>query len=141
MTPKEIESAAMSDAFYDVNLEKFNNIISHKIVVDLIINSPILFKVNYILLWIFSESLTFVYILIFGALIFKLDKFSEVRKIQKTAKIWFFLKNINFCFFENSHKHRLNDITYKYSKEEKENLKDLKLIKDDSDNKEINNND
>ena len=42
MTPKEIESAAMSDAFYDVNLEKFNNIISHKIVVDLIINSPIL---------------------------------------------------------------------------------------------------
>ena len=130
--------------FYQKILFSYN-IISYKIVIDLIINFPILiffiFKVNNILLWISSEFLTFIYILIFGALIFKLDKFNEVRKIQKTVKIWFFLKNINFCFFDNSYKYCLNDITYKYSKGEIEILKDLKLIEDESDNKEINNND
>ena len=130
--------------FYQKILFSYN-IIFYKTVVDLIINSPILiffiFKVNHILLWISSEFLTFVYILIFGALIFKLDKLNEVRKIQKTVKIWFFLKNIDFCFFDNSYKYCLNDITYKYSKEEKEILKDLKLLEDESDNKENNNND
>ena len=121
------------------------NIISYKIVADLIINFPIifffLFKVNNTPFWIFSEFLTFLYILIYGALIFKLDKFNEIRKIPKIVKIWFFLKNINFCFFDSFYKYCLNDITYKYSKEEKRILKDLKLIEVEFDNKEIINND
>ena len=113
-----------------------SDIISIKILLDLIINFPILvillFKIDNTLLWIISEIFTFFYILIFGALILKIDKINEIGKIPKVIKTWFFLKDINFCFCDNYQDYYLNDITYKYSKEEKQMLKSLKLIVDET---------
>ena len=113
-----------------------SDIISIKILLDLIINFPILvillFKIDNTLLWIISEIFTFFYILIFGALILKIDKINEIGKIPKVIKTWFFLKDINFCFCDYYQNYYLNDITYKYSKEEKQMLKSLKLIVDET---------
>jgi hypothetical protein len=111
-----------------------SDIILFKIVADLIINCPILifliFKSSNTLFWIFSEIIVYLYILIFGALIFKLDKINEIGKIPAVIKIWFFWKNIKFPFYEYYHKNCLIDNTYKYSNQQKQMLKDLKLIDD-----------
>ena len=111
-----------------------SDIILIKIVADLIINCPILifllFKSSNTLFWITSEILIYLYILIFGALILKLDKINEIGKIPPVIKIWFFWKNIKFSFYEYYHKYFLIDNTYKYSKQQKQILKDLKLLDD-----------
>ena len=111
-----------------------SDIILVKIVADLIINCPILifliFKSSNTLFWITSEILIYLYILIFGALILKLDKINEIGKIPPVIKIWFFWKNIKFSFYEYSHKNFLLDNTYKYSRQQKQMLKDLKLLDD-----------
>ena len=111
-----------------------SDIISIKIVADLIINSPILifliFKASNTLFLIFSEALIYLYILIFGALNIKLDKINEIGKIPKVIKIWFFWKDIRFSFYNYDYKCCLLDNTYKYSREEKQMLKNLKLLDD-----------
>ena len=119
----------------------FSYIISFKNLVDLILNSPILifliFKVNHTLFWLIAECFIFSYILIFGALIFKIDKLNEIGKIPKIVKMWFFWKNINFCLTDNFYQYCLYDNVYKYSKEEKRMLKNLNLIEMEDENEKI----
>ena len=64
-----------------------------------------------------------------GALIFKIDKNNEIGKISRKIKYWFALKDFNFHFGYEDHKIIINENTYKYSKEEKEILQNLKLDK------------
>ena len=121
-----------------------SDIIIFKIISDLIINIPILiFLISNIcntLLWIFNQIIIFSYIIIFGALNFKLDKYNEIGKIPKLVKIWFLWKYIKFSFWENNYKYCLRDNTYRYNKTEKQILKDLEIIDDteDTDNIQIN---
>ena len=117
------------------------DIISFKIIVDLIINSSalliLIFKVNNYFSWIISEILVYLYILIFGALIIKIDKMNEIGKIEESIKFWFFWKYIKFPFYENYNNHFLIDNTYKYSLEQRAILKDLKIINDNVENEKI----
>ena len=121
-----------------------SDIIIFKIISDLIINIPILiFLISNTcntLLWIFNQIIIFSYIIIFGALNFKLDKYNEIGKIPKLVKIWFLWKYIKFSFWENNYKYCLRDNTYRYNKTEKQILKDLEIIDDteDTDNIQIN---
>ena len=116
-------------------------IITFKNMVDLILISPILifliFQVNHTLFWIMSECFIFSYILIFGALIFKLDKLNEIGKIPKIVKMWFFWKYIHFCFYDKFYQHYLMDNTYKYSKDEKRILQNLDFIEIEDENERI----
>ena len=121
-----------------------SDIIIFKIISDLIINIPILiFLISNTcntLLWIFNQIIIFSYIIIFGALNFKLDKYNEIGKIPKLVKIWFLWKYIKFSFWENNYKYCLRDNTYRYNKTEKQILNDLEIIDDteDTDNIQIN---
>ena len=132
-------SELFANKIYDMLYGKIlfsTDIILFKIIADLIINCPILlfliFESSNILFWILSEIFIYLYILIFGALILKLDKINEIAKIPPLIKICFFWKYIRFSFFEYYYKNCLIDNTYKYSNQQKQMLKDLKLI-DDSD--------
>ncbi len=102
-----------------------------KTICDILINIPVsiflIFKICNSFFMIITEVLLFLYILILGALYFNIDKNNDVGKISKTIKFWFKLKSINFYFRLNEHKNYINENTYKYSKEEKKLLKDLKL--------------
>ena len=118
-----------------------SDIIFVKIVADLIINCPILifliFEGSNFLFWISSEIFIYLYILIFGALILKLDKKNEIGKIPPVIKIWFFWKDIKFSFYDYFHKNCLIDNTYKYSIQQRQMLKDLKLIDDEDEYEKI----
>ena len=111
------------------------DIFTFKIILDLLINTPILvfliFKVSNSFFLIVTEIILYFYIKILGALYFKIDKNNDIGKISKNIKYWFSLKKFNFHFGENDHKIFINENTYKYSKEEKEILKQLKLDKID----------
>ena len=111
----------ISNKIYNMTTQKIlfsSYVITFKNMVDLILISPnlifLIFKVNHTLFWVISECFIFSYILIFGALIFKLDKLNEIGKIPKFVKMWFFWKNIHFCFYDKFYQHWLYDNTYKY---------------------------
>ena len=112
-----------------------SDIIILKMVVDFLFNSIIISflicKICNGFFLILSEIVLFLYILILGGLYFKIDKINGVGKISKNIKYWFNLKNINFIFGVNDHKIIINENTYKYSKEEKDTLKNLDLEKFD----------
>ena len=112
-----------------------SDIILYKISADLLINSTViiftLFKACNSFLIIVCEICFFLYILLLGALYFKIDKNNEVGKISKNIKCWYALKNFHFYFGFSDHKTFINENTYKYSKEEKETLKRLNLDKYD----------
>ena len=113
-----------------------SDIITFKIISDILINAPILvfliFKACNGFFLVVSEIILYLYILIEGALLFKIDKNNEIGKISKNIKYWFMLKRFNFHFGENDHKVIINENTYKYSKDEKEILKNLNIDKIDS---------
>ena len=129
----ELFEMKIYNIFYNKNLFSFD-IISFKIVVDLIINCPVLllliFKVNNYISWILSGLFIYLYILIFGALILKIDKMNEIGKISKSIKFWFLWKNINFSFNENDNNNYLYENVNNYSQEQKKILIDLKIIND-----------
>ena len=108
-----------------------SDIITLKIFADLLINVPVLVFLfceactSFFL--VFTEVLLYLYILILGALYFKIDKNNDDIKISKNIKYWFFLHNIYFSFGLNDHDIIINENTYTYSKEEKQNLKNLNL--------------
>ena len=112
-----------------------SDIISFKIVADLLINSTIvifsLFKICNCFLLIVCQICFFLYILILGALYFKIDKNNDIGKISKNIKYWFGLKSMHFSFGFDDHKAFINENTYKYSQEEKDTLKRLNLDKFD----------
>ena len=134
----------ISNKIYNMTTQKIlfsSYVITFKNMVDLILISPnlifLIFKVNHTLFWVISECFIFSYILIFGALIFKLDKLNEIGKIPKIVKMWFFWKNIHFCFYDKFYQHWLYDNTYKYSKDEKRMLKNLNFIEMEVENERI----
>ena len=108
-----------------------SDIISFKIISDLILNGPILyfliFQICNAFFFILSIFILYAYMLILGALYLKIDKYNEIGKISKTVKYWFCLKDFNFNFGFSDHQNFLNESTYKYTKQEKKILKDLKL--------------
>jgi hypothetical protein len=108
-----------------------SDIISFKIIADLILNGPILyfliFQICNAFFLILSIFILYAYMLILGALYLKIDKYNEIGKISKTVKYWFCLKDFNFNFGFNDHQNFFNENTYKYTKQEKIILKDLKL--------------
>ena len=112
-----------------------SDIIIFKMVADFLFNSIIISflicKICNGFFLILSEIVLFLYIIILGGLYFKIDKINDVGKISKNIKYWFSLKNINFIFGVNDHKIIINENTYKYSKEEKDMLKNLDLEKYD----------
>ena len=119
---------------YNINLCQIiynSDIISFKIVADLILNGPVLyflvFQICNAFFLILSIFIFYAYMLILGALYLKIDKYNEIGKISKTVKYWFCLKDFNFNFGFNDHQNFLNENTYKYTKDEKLILKDLKL--------------
>ena len=137
----------ISKKIYDMVRQKLlyaSYIITFKDFVDLILNSPVLifliFKVNHTLFCFMSQCLIFVYILIFGALILKIDKLNEIGKMPKSIKMWFFWKKTHFCFYDKFYQHFLYDNTYKYSKDEKIMVKNLDLIKIEEENEKIKDN-
>ena len=123
-----------------------SDIIVFKTIFDFIISMPVsvflVFNVNNGVFFIISECLLYLYILLLGALYFKIDKNNNIGKISRNIKMWFQLKSINFHFGLNDHMAYLNENTYKYTNEEKEHLRELKLneiegIYDDIKNNEI----
>ena len=123
-----------------------SDIIVFKTICDFIISMPIsvflIFNVHNGVFFIISECLLFLYILLLGALYFKIDKNNNIGKISRNIKMWFLLKSINFHFGLNDHMAYLNENTYKYNNEEKDHLRGLKLneiegIYDDNKNNEI----
>ena len=113
-----------------------SDIITLKTFADLLINVPVLVFLfcetctSFFL--VFTEVLLYLYILILGALYFKIDKNNDDIKISKNIKYWFLLHNIYFSFGLNDHDIIINENTYKYSKEEKQNLKSLNLAEFDN---------
>ena len=137
----------LSKKIYDMIRQKLlyaSYIITFKDLVDLIINSPVLvfliFKVNHTLFFFMVQILIFIYILIFGALILKIDKLNEIGKMPKVIKMWFFLKKTHFCFNDKFYQHCLYDSTYKYSKDEKLMVKNLDLIEIEEETERIKDN-
>ena len=120
---------------YSCQITYNSDIITFKILSDILINVPILifliFKVCNSFFLIVTEIILVLYILLEGALLFTIDKNNEIGKISKNIKFWFNLKSFNFHFGENDHKTIINENTYKYSKEEKEILKNLEIDKID----------
>ena len=119
---------------YNINLCQIiynSDIISFKIIADLILNGPVLyfliFQICNAFFLILSIFILYAYMLILGALYLKIDKYNEIGKISKTVKYWFCLKDFNFNFGFSDHQNFLNENTYKYTKQEKIILKDLKL--------------
>ena len=108
-----------------------SDIITVKTYADLLINIPILVflfcKACTSFFLVFTEVLLYLYILILGALYFKIDKLNEVGKISKNIKFWFLLHNIHFSLGIDEHDNIINENTYKYSREEKQNLKKLNM--------------
>ena len=104
-----------------------SDIIIFKMIVDILFSSIVISflicKICNGFFLILSEIVLFLYIFILGGLYFKIDKINEVGKISKNIKYWFNLKNISFIFGVNDHKIIINETTYKYSKEEKDILK------------------
>ena len=108
-----------------------SDIIIFKIICDFIISLPVLifliFKICNGIFFIISEGLLYLYIFILGALYLKIDKNNNIGEISETIEFWFQLKSFNFHFGLHDHMSSINENTYKYSKQEKECLKTLKL--------------
>ena len=109
----------------------FTDIISFKLVSDLIMNVPPLFflsleKFNRITL-IFSEFTIFIFIFLGGSENLILDKYRKAGIINKQIKFWFCLKKFDFHFGEKDHRTIFDEFQYNYSKEEQNILNDLNL--------------
>ena len=109
----------------------FTDVISFKLIADLIMNIPALFflalaQFNTISL-IFSEFTIFVYIFIGGSEYFVIDDDSKAGVINNYIKFWFCFKKLNFHFGEKDHKVILDDFNFQYSAEEENVLESLNL--------------
>ena len=119
---------------YDIHFSQivyFTDVISFKLIADLIMNIPALFflalaQFNTFSL-IFSEFTIFVYIFIGGSEYFVIDEDSKAGIINNYIKFWFCFKKLNFHFGEKDHKVILDDFNFQYSEEEQIVLASLNL--------------
>ena len=119
---------------YDAHLNQvvyFTDIISFKLVSDLIMSIPPLFflsleKFNTLTL-IFSEIVIFLYIFLGGNQNLILDKDNKAGIIDRRIQYWFCFKKLDFHFGEKDHRVFFDEFKFNYSKEEKDVFKDLNL--------------
>jgi len=119
---------------YDIHFSQivyFTDVISFKLIADLIMNIPALFflalaQFNTFSL-IFSEFTIFIYIFIGGSEYFVIDEDSKAGVINNYIKFWFCFKKLNFHFGEKDHRVILDDFNFQYSAEEQNVLASLNL--------------
>ena len=113
----------------------FTDIISFKLVSDLVMNVPALiflshFKFNTLSL-ILSEFAILIYIFLGGSEYLIIDKYSnkhrKAEKIDKILECLFFMKYLDFHFGEKDHSYVIDQFKNLYTKEEKKIFKDLNL--------------
>ena len=126
----------------------FTDVLSFKLVADLIMNIPPSFFMSSgkFGTWslIFSEIAIFVYIFLGGGQYLVIDRHSRAGKVNKLIKIFFCLKGIDFHFGEKDVRSIKDEFAYDYTKEEKSILENLnikiiqnvesELLKDESEN-------
>ena len=119
---------------YDAHLSQivyFTDVISFKLVADLIMDIPALFFISYgkfdTFTLILSEISFFLYIFFGGGEYFVIDKDSKAGKINKYIKALFCLKKLNFHFGEKDVRQILDEFNFHYSPEEKKILNNLNI--------------
>lgn len=130
----------IAQKIYDAHFSQivyFTDVISFKLVADLIMNIPPMFfmasgKFNTFTL-IASEVSIFLYIFFGGSQYFVIDKHSKAGKTNDMIKSLFCLRKSDFHFGEKDVKNILEDFEFDYSDQEKKILKDLniKIIKNE----------
>ena len=142
---------------YDAHFSQiiyFTDILSFKLVADLIMNiPPILFMSSAKFdSWtlIVSEIAIFLYIFFGGSEYFVIDRHSKAGRMNKFIQIFFCLKKLDFHFGEKDVRSIFDQIKFDYSKEEKNildnlNIKIIKnveynLLKDENENSFSNSN-
>ena len=109
----------------------FTDIISFKLVSDLIMNIPVLlflshFKFNIISLLI-SEFAIFIYIFLGGCEYLIIDKNSKAAKINKALEYLFCMKYLDFHFGEKDHSYVIDQFKFNYTKEEQKIMDNLNM--------------
>ena len=109
----------------------FTDIISFKLVSDLIMNIPVLlflshFKFNIISLLI-SEFAIFIYIFLGGCEYLIIDKNSKAAKLNKALEYLFCMKYLDFHFGEKDHSFVIDRFKFNYTKEEQKIIDNLNL--------------
>ena len=109
----------------------FTDIISFKLVSDLIMNAPVLlflshFKFNIISLFI-SEFFIFIYIFLAGCEYLIIDKNSKAAKLDKILEYLFCMKYLDFHFGEKDHSYVIDRFKFNYTKEEQKIIDNLNL--------------
>ena len=109
----------------------FTDIISFKLVSDLIMNVPTLLFLSKKKLdttsLIISELAIFIYIFFGGSEYLIIDKTSKAAKLNKRIKNLFCLKYLDFHFGHKDHSYILDQFKFNYSKEEKNIFNDLNM--------------
>ena len=109
----------------------FTDIISFKLVSDLIMNIPAFLFLSKKKLdtasLIISEFAIFIYIFFGGSEYLIIDKTSKATKLNKKIKNLFCLKYLDFHFGQKDHSHILDQFKFNYPKEEKNVFKNLNM--------------
>ena len=119
---------------YDVHFSQivyFTDVISFKLVSDIIINiPPLLFlsleKFNTLGL-ILSEISIFLFIFLGGSENLIIDKDTKAGKLDKKIRTWFCIKKLDFHFGEKDHKEIFDEFRFNYSKEEQSVIDNLNM--------------
>ena len=119
---------------YDAHLSQivyFTDVISFKLVADLIMNVPALLFMSYgkfdTFTLVLSEISFFLYIFFGGGEYFVIDKNSKAGKINKYIKTLFCLRKFDFHFGEKNVRQILDEFNFHYSPEEKKILNNLNI--------------
>ena len=123
---------------YDAHFSQivyFTDVLSFKLVADLIMNIPAFCflasgKFDAFTM-IIAEISMFLYMFFGGSEYFVIDRHSKAGKLGKLIKILFCLKNLEFHFGEKEMRNIMDEFAFDYSQEEKNILKNLniKIIK------------
>jgi hypothetical protein len=127
-------SNRLAQKVYDVHFSQivyFTDVLSFKLVSDLIINIPALFFLSLerfsIYTFIISQFVIFLYIFLGGNDNLSIDKICKAGKINKFIQYLFCFKNIDFHFGEKDRRAIFEEFNFNYSKEEQEVLNSLNL--------------
>ena len=124
----------IAQKIYDVHLNQvvyYTDIISFKLVSDLIMNIPALFflsleQYNAFTLF-FSEIVIFIFIFLGGNQNLILDKDNLAGKMDKRIRFWFCFRKLDFHFGEKDHRVFFDEFKFNYSEEELKVFKSLNL--------------
>lgn len=124
----------ITQKIYDVHFSQivyFTDVISFKLVSDLIMNIPALLFLSLAhfnsFTLILSEFIIFLYIFLGGNDNLIIDKHSKAGKISKKMQFWFCFKKIDFHFGEKDKRFFFEEFKYNYSQEEQNVLNNLNM--------------